>query len=446
MLSRRAFLASPLLAAAKDTPNIVFLLVDDLRMDELGCYGHPFAQTPFADRLAREGALFANAFAVTPLCSPSRASFLTGQYPHRNGITDNTNRSALSHQLMTWPRRLHERGYETAFIGKWHMGNDDSPRPGFDHWVSFPGQGECNDPVLNVNGRATGATGYITDLLTGHAVEFLRRKRTRPFCLYLAHKAIHPNIQQRDDGSVTAGADDPALFVPAPRHLRLYAGEKLPRRPNYAKPPVGKPALLRSIAGLRELGPGTVTPDETILNRMRMMKAVDEGLGRISDVLEEQRQLDGTMVLLTSDHGYFYGEHGLDAERRLAYEETIRIPFLARYPRLFPPGSRQTDFFLSVDVARLCLERRLPEAREDFLIEYYSDTVFPRIRNMGYHAVRTRRWKYIHYRELESSDELYDLDRDPYEMRNVIAEVPAVLAEMQQRLARLLGRTPERSG
>lgn len=300
LLSRRALLASPL-AAATPQPNIVFALVDDLRADELRCCGHPSAETPHADRLARAGARFTNAFAVTPLCSPSRASFLTGEYPRRHGIIDNTNRSARSHELMTWPRRLHGRGYETSFIGKWHMGNDDSPRPGFGHWVSFAGQGECNDPVLNVDGKAARTRGYITDLLTDHAVDFLRRRRERPFCLYLAHKAIHPNIQQRDDGSVPPGQEDPSLFIPAERHRSLYAGTVPPRRPSYGKPPVDKPALRRAAAGLPPLGAATVTPDETILNRMRMMKAVDGSLGRILAALEASRRLEDTLVMLTSD-------------------------------------------------------------------------------------------------------------------------------------------------
>ena len=178
--------------AERRRPNIVFVLVDDLRWDELGCMGHPYVQTPHVDRLAKEGALFRNAFTVAPLCSPSRGAFLTGRYPHANGIVDNTNRSRQSHQLVTFPRLLHEAGYKTAFFGKWHMGNDDSPRPGFDEWLCLKGQGEAIDPPLNSNGESKVVRGYVTDVLTDRSVEFIRQCGDKPFCLYLAQKALHP--------------------------------------------------------------------------------------------------------------------------------------------------------------------------------------------------------------------------------------------------------------
>lgn len=446
MLSRRRFLSSSGAALLAPRPNIVFVLVDDLRFDELGCTGHPFAQTPNADRLAREGANFSNAFAVTPLCSPSRASFLTGQYPHTHGIVDNTDRSAQSHRLRTWPRQLHDAGYDTAFIGKWHMGNDDSPRPGFSHWVSFPGQGESTNPKLNINGRSQETRGYITDILSEQAVNFLQQKREKPFCLWLAHKAIHPNIQQAADGSIKSfGKAEEFIF--AERHRTLYANDRIPHRPNFGKPPQRKPALERRLEGVPPLGAATATDDATIRNRMRMTKAIDEGLGSILQTLERTGQLDNTAVIFTSDHGYFYGEHGLNWERRLAYEETIRIPLLIRYPALYRARTRPDGFTLSVDIASMCLgwaglrPQSAPPRRDAFLIEYFSDRVFPRIRNMAYQAVRTARWKYIHYTELADSDELYDLQADPYEMDNVIAKRGAPVVEMHQRLRQLLKET-----
>ncbi|MBX9600991.1 MAG: sulfatase [Bryobacteraceae bacterium] len=449
--------AHALLLAAAPRPNIVFILVDDLRWDELGISGHPYVPTPNIDRIGREGVRFRNAFLTTPLCSPSRASFLTGQYARTHGITDNTNRSAASHRLITFPLLLRRAGYDTAFIGKWHMGNDDQPRPGFHRWVSFKGQGTYLDPDFNVDGQSVKQPGYITDILTGHAVEFVRRKRDKPFLVYLAHKALHPETVQRDDGSVDLTQSE--TFIPAERHKNLFAGQAIPRRPNYARAPQGKPALLRKIGDLPPLGPSTVTSDEAILGRQRALMAVDEGVGEILRALRETGQLDHTIIVFAGDNGYFYGEHGLSVERRLAYEESIRMPLLIRYPKAIPAGRIREEMVLNIDVAPSLLEwagvavppvmegkpfgalfsgGRAPW-RKSFRIEYYSDTVFPRMRNMGYQAVRTGRWKYIRYRELEGMDELYDLRADPYEMRNRIGDPDSakVLETMRAELARL---------
>lgn len=455
-MDRREFLAAALAASVPERPNIVFILVDDMRFDELRCTAHPFAETPHADRLAQEGANFQNAFVTTPLCSPSRACFLTGTYAHTNGVLNNVARDELSHRLITWPRLLHDVGYTTAFLGKWHMGNDDSPRPGFDRWVSFRGQGECNDPPLNIDGKNVSSKGYVTDILTDHALEFLDRAHSKPFCLYMAHKAIHPNIQQRNDGSIDLSTiDDARYFIAAERHRNLYAGQTPPRRGNYGKVPSGKPALERHIEDVPPLSAKTATNDEAILNRLRMAKAVDESLGRILATLEKRGQLDRTLIVFTSDHGYFYGEHCLGPERRLAYEETIRIPLLVRYPKRFAPRSRPDNFVLSVDAGAtaLALAGVTPPRpfhgrplwakpqRDAVLIEYFEDTVFPRTRNMGYSAIRTRQWKYIHYRSLRGSDELYDLKSDPYELANRIGDPRAPLAELKRRLNGLLTET-----
>ena len=441
------------------------VLVDDMRWDEMRVAGHPFIDTPNMDRLAREGARFTNAFATTPLCSPSRASFLTGQYPHTNGIIDNTARP--SHGLPVFPVDLQRSGYSTAFFGKWHMGNDDTPRPGFDHWVAQPGQGEALDPDLNVDGERLEVKGYVTDILTDYVERYIQRVTDRPFLVYLAHKAIHPNTIQNDDGSRGAHIGQPGGFVAAERHRGRYVGRTMPRRANAFKPPLGKPALLRQIDRLPPLGPKTATSDDEIRGRLEMLLGVDESLGRILVALERKGILNDTVVVFTSDHGYFYGEHGLNEERRLAYEETIRIPLVIRYPPLAIAGSTPPEMALSIDIAPTLLEvaglqpgagvqgRSLVpvlknEAREwraSFLIEYFTDTVYPRIRNMGYVAARTARHKYINYRELQGMDELYDLDRDPYEETNIIdrADARETFQQMQAELRRLMEQTRYRA-
>ena len=227
-------------AAQPARPNIVLVIVDDLRWDDLGCTGHPFVQTPHIDRFAKDGARFTQAFATTPLCSPSRGSLLTGQYAHTHGIIDNTERSRQSHDLRTFPQVLQQAGYETAFIGKWHMGNDNTRRPGFDHWLALAGQGTSFDPVVNDDGREIQARGYVTDVLNEKSVAFVRRSRSKPFMLILAHKAIHPETAQAADGSLS----DPTAsnFIPAPRHAKLYEAAAIPRRPNWGIPPTDKPA------------------------------------------------------------------------------------------------------------------------------------------------------------------------------------------------------------
>ncbi len=452
-----AALLVPLVVAqcrkADERPNFLVVVVDDLRWDDVGAYGNPFVKTPNIDRIAREGARFRNAFATTPLCSPSRANILTGLYARRNGILDNTNRSAKSHELRTFPRLLDAAGYETAFLGKWHMGNDETRRPGFDYWVSMKGQGEAIDPNLHENGTTRKVEGYVTDLLTDRAVEFLSRERKNPFVLFLAHKALHPNIIQHDDGSSTPIGE--GGFIPAERHRELYSDAEIPRRPSYGVPPKGKPALERTLDGLPPLGPETVLPDGAIRDRLRMLMAVDEGLGRMLEVLEGKGELENTVVVVMSDHGFFYGEHGLSEERRLAYEESLRIPLLVRYPPRIEAGAVIDPMVLTLDLAPTLLElgAAAPEPldgrslvplfrgetegwRDAFFVEYYSDIVFPRIVNMGYEAVRTERYKLIHYLELEGMDELYDLETDPYEMTNLIdvEEQASVREDLYSRL------------
>jgi N-acetylglucosamine-6-sulfatase len=440
-------------------PNVIVVLVDDLRWDDIGVAGHPFVETPNIDRLAREGTHFLNAFATTPLCSPSRAAILTGTYVHTNGIIDNTARDSTSHRLQTFAQPLAAAGYQTAFMGKWHMGNDDSRRPGWTRWVAMKGQGEAVNPKLNIDGERVEVPGYVTDVLTDHAVDFVRKAQDTPFLLFLAHKALHPNIMQRDDGSTVALTAQQSGFVPAPRHAGRYASSPIARRPNAGVVPVRKPALQRTIDTLPPLGPRTVTPEADVRGRLEMLLGIDESLGRILAALESEGQLDNTIIVFTSDHGYFYGEHGLNEERRLAYEESARIPLIVRFPRVARAGATPSELVQTIDVAPTVLamagvvdtvsrqgvslvpllEGRATPWRSSVLIEYYSDTVFPRVLTMGYQAVRTARHKYINYTDLQGADELYDLESDPYELDNLIGSEKgsALLPGLQAELARL---------
>ena len=422
-----------------ERPNFLVVVFDDVRFDDLGYTGHPFVRTPNFDRVAREGMRFANAFAPIPLCSPNRACILTGQHARAHGIIDNADRSARSHELLTFPMMLQRCGYETAFIGKWHMGLDDSARPGFDEWLSFRGQGHYTNPEVNDNGCARMLEGHATDLLSERTAEFIRRERDRPFLAYLSHKAVHPNLFQAADGSIRSVPENGG-FDPPPRLAGLYRDDPIPRRPNATTYGRGKPALERSLPGVPPLGPGTGTPDDVIRNRLRILTGADEAFGTVLRALEDTGQSDNTVVLLTSDHGYFYGEHGLNEERRLAYEESIRVPLAVRWPRAVRQASSSDALCASVDIAPTLLELAgadpIPGAhgrslvpllqgiepndwRRSVLIEYFTDSVWPRMVRMGYRAVRTDRWKYIQYTDMVGMDELYDLEADPYEIRNL---------------------------
>ena len=436
------------IAATSPRPNIIFILVDDLRWDGLGCTGHPFVKTPNIDRIGREGVLFKNFFVSIPLCSPSRGSFLTGQYAHTHGVIDNGDHSALSHKLVTFPRLLHDAGYETAYVGKWHMGTDDSPRPGFDRWVSFKGQGTYEDPTINVDGQASKVTGYMTDILNEHALNFVKAEHKKPFVLYLAHKAVH------------------GPFTPAERHKDLYSDTPFKPAPSAQDSLEGKPVLTRSIqsAGAEKKpkrekkakqgnggGAGGIAR-----NQLRAMAAVDEGVGQLFQALEKPGQLDNTLIVFSSDNGYFWGEHGL-GDKRWAYEESIRDPLLMRYPKLIKAGTTLDQLVLNIDIAPTFLElagARVPKSvqgrsllplfkdaktpwRKAFLTEYFQEKQATRV--PSWQAVRTGHWKYIQYADLQGMDELYDIQADPYEMKNLIKKASAqrVLKELQAELKRL---------
>ncbi|MGH9870053.1 MAG: sulfatase-like hydrolase/transferase [Candidatus Polarisedimenticolia bacterium] len=439
-------------------PNILVVVVDDLRRDEFGAGGHPYLKTPNIDRLAREGASFSQAIHATPLCSPNRACILTGQYTARHGIYNNADRSLLSRLLPTFPQELQRSGYATGLVGKWHMGNDPSPRPGFDYWVSFPGQGKTVDPELYQDGKLQKVPGYVTDLLTDRALRFIRgqRRAARPYLLYLAHKAVHPDAIQRNDGSLDTSYG--TRYIAAQRHQGRYQKEVFPRS-KIAKSPaagtLGSEMVRRflerkgSDASVREFGdmldPGT--SEQSIRDRAEMILSVDEGLGRILTDLEESGELDETAIVFTSDNGFFFGEHGLSVERRLPYEECVRMPLLIRYPRVVEAATRSDALVSSIDLAPTVLDlagariggtiqgssflplidrsRNRPGGarRERVLIENYSDDrPFPWVLDADYRAIRTEQHKLIHWVQHPELDELYDLKADPREERNLFHE------------------------
>jgi len=435
----------------KKKPNILVILIDDLRYDEFGAGGHPYMKTPHIDRLAHEGALFERAFHTTSICSPNRASIVTGQYASRHGIIDNVARGAMSHRLPNYHLELQKLGYQTAHIGKWHMGNDGMPRKGYDYWVSYDGHGRIVNPRLCHDGKYIDHSGYITDIMNGLAVDFLdKQKGDKPWSLFFAHKAVHPDAEQQADGTVSFGKF--GGYIPAERHKNLYKDAIFPKKPNmlsYDEVVKSKPAWAeifkmraepKSVELLDSIHAGK---QEEIRLRARMMASVDEGVGMILDKLERMGQLDNTFIVFLGDNGYFFGEHGLGPERRFAYEEGIRSPFLVRYPGKVKAGSRFSNLIICQDIAPTLIElaggkpgpqiqgrsllpllsKKPDKWRKAVLAEYWAEQAYPWLIGMTYKAIRTERYKLIHWvnrgRDGEL-DELYDLDKDPYELKNLI--------------------------
>jgi N-acetylglucosamine-6-sulfatase len=440
----------PRLSGAGGTPrNVIFVLVDDLRFDMLGLQGHPWMETPHLDALAKRGVQLRNAFVTTALCSPSRASILTGQYAHRHRVVDNNN--PVPPGTVFFPQYLQQAGYDTAFIGKWHMGGaSDAPQPGFDRWVSFRGQGTYlpTKNGLNVDGMAVAQRGYITDELTDYAVEWLKGRTTsRPFFLYLSHKAVH------------------ADFTPAERHQGRYRDKPFTPPKTMADTPendAGKPMWVRN---QRNSWHGVDFPYHSNLDiaayyrrYAETLLAVDDSMGRIVALLSERGLLDSTIVMFMGDNGFAFGEHGL-IDKRTAYEASMRVPLIVAGGGL-PAGTAVDDVVANIDIAPTVLEaaglappamdgrsflslargERLPW-RDALLYEYYWERNFPQTPAM--HAIRGSRYKYIRYYGLWDTDELYDLQADPLETRNLIRDSghQTVVTKMNAQLFETLAAT-----
>jgi len=403
-------------ARRRGKPNIVFILADDHRWDHFGFMGHPFLRTPNLDRIAREGIVFENCFVTTSLCSPSRASFLTGQYAHNHGVV--TNHTPWNNDNNTCLEYLKAAGYDTAFIGKWHMPGEGLPAlRGVDRFISFTregGQGVYNDCPLVIDGVDTPRPGkYITEDLTDFALEFIMRRRENPFCLYLSHKAVH--FGYRPPAHLRSLYGDASLGMPEESNtFNTYANNQM-----FVGAPLPMNLMYR--------------------NYCRCITSVDEQVGRIIAALEEMHVIDETLIIYAGDNGHFWGEHGL-YDKRLAYEESIRIPFIARLPRLTGSGGKRAgQMALNIDLAPTLLDvtgipvpgemqgrslvpymrdSRAP-GRESFLYEHFP--VFP-IPIPGITAIRTERYKYITYEGDVRPRELYDIKGDPRERVNLYGD------------------------
>jgi N-acetylglucosamine-6-sulfatase len=418
------------------TRNVIVILVDDQRADGLGLAGHPFLKTPNLDRMGKEGAWFREAFVTTSLCCPSRASMLTGLYAHAHGVVNN--KAELRADVPTWNQLLQRAGVTTAYVGKWHMGGrDSSPRPGWDHWVSFPGQGryfypgekgEPEEKQFNVNGQLTPVEGYVTDLVTDRAVDWIKgRKSGDRFAMVVAHKACH------------------APFEPAPRHVDAFPEAPAPPPlPDTDAAYAGRPYWLRrmreSIFGAEKLYNGRWDQfDDWYRDYHRTLLSVDEGVGRILRTLEEQGLAEETLVLYTSDNGFMTGERGV-LDKRCAYEESIRVPVLGWAPGLIPPQTWPDEMVLNVDIAPTLLDAagftppeglhgasmlplmrgESPRWREAFLYEYFFERAFPQCPTVL--GLRTRDAKLISYHGVWEVPEVYDLDKDPAELNNLVKD------------------------
>jgi N-acetylglucosamine-6-sulfatase len=457
--------AEPKAAAPASHPNVLFILCDDLRWDALGCAGNPYVRTPNIDRLAAEGCHFANTFCTTSLCSPSRASILSGLYAHAHGVLDNF--TEYPKDLPSFPRSLQAAGYETAYIGKWHMGEmNDEKRPGFDYFVTHKGQGKYFDTEFNVDGKRETLPGYYTHVVTGLAQDWLKRPLKKPWLMMLGHKAPHsfyfpePKYAHAFDNVEIRYPESAFHLQGQPEWIRqrLYTwhgiyGPLFEWRKNF---PDDRPEAVKDFAAMTRAYWGTIL-------------SVDDSVGQLYQTLEKLGQLDNTIIVFMGDNGLLEGEHGM-VDKRTAHEPSLRIPLLVRYPGL-AKGKVIQDQALTIDVApsllELCGAKPLenihgkswvklvregdPTWRKSWFYEYNFEKQFPYTPNVR--AIRTNEWKYIHYPNGDGSPdsyigELYNEKTDPDENYNLIKDLkqaPLIEDLKSQLLARMkeTGLTPE---
>jgi arylsulfatase A-like enzyme len=464
---------------ARSRPNIIFIMSDDHAAHAIGAYGSHVNRTPNLDRLARDGALLTSVFATNSICTPSRATILTGQYSHINGVTM-FNRFDSSR--MTVARLLQQGGYYTGMIGKWHLGSDPA---GFDHWEILPGQGVYFNPLFyTATSEKTYSGRYVTDVITELALDFLRhRPRNKPFFLMMHHKAPHRPWEPTDPHATHFAGQripEPVTFWDsyATRTDALHENQQrvaadLTNRDLKLKPP---PELSpEQLAGWRATKPDSVTivrngknvtlTGEALVrwkyqrymqDYLATVQSVDDSVGRVLAYLDKSGLARDTIVIYTSDQGFFLGDHGL-FDKRFMYEESIRMPFLVRWPAVIKPRTRIDAMALNVDFAPTFLDaaglaippemqgrsllpilrgRTPSDWRNAMYYRYYHDPGDHNTR--AHYGIRTRTHKLIYFWKKDQW-ELFDLVNDPYELHNIYGEpgLEAMTAELKQQLAQL---------
>lgn len=431
-------------SAPQNRPNFLFIYTDDQRYDALGVVQReqgdkarfPWFQTPNLDRLASEGVRFRNAFVVNSLCAPSRSVYLTGRYSHLNGVANNHTPFPSENIPTTWSSLLRQAGYATGYIGKFHHGQQSGPRPGFDYSASFIGQGRYTDCPFEINGTSEPTTGYVDDVSTDFALNFISNNREKSFALVVGYKAAH------------------GPFQPPPRLENKYEGKEARPVPNMGIPAVYSGKF--NVGGAK----GEVQPKKKKANGAEKAKAgnrtmlqgyfgclaaVDENVGRLLARLDELKLTENTVVVFASDNGYYLGEHNL-GDKRSAYEESMRIPLLVRYPKLGDKARGKTidQMALNLDLAPTFLDlagQKAPDSmqgrswrpllegnaatanwRTSFFYEYFYERNYqiPTVL-----AVRTDKSKIIKYPGHDDWTELFDLAADPYETKNLVADPAA---------------------